>query len=194
LDDGAAHPGRRFAIQIGTLTANLEFLRAPAGELALRIHSITGTANGEVSPLDFLDWIAAEVAWVTKTRATGELGAIEVVGRDLRRAPTSELLESLGFVRRKNTALSCLSVVALGGAGGFGMGYLVFTIDEASVEGGAPEDQRRQFLKKTLGSASAFAFGVGTICIDRVRRDYRLRIEPVNAVTEAPAPGGATRS
>jgi hypothetical protein len=189
LDEGAAKPGKAFTLTVGSLVAKLEFARAPAGELSLRIHSLADANGGEASGLDFLEFIAAQVAWVTKKRAAGGLTAIEVSGRDLRSASARELLESLGFERRRGAVVSCLGWTAVGGVAGFGTGYLVFTFDEAKVEGGAPEDQRREFLKKTLGGTAGFALGTGALCVDRARRDYRLRIEPeVSPAKEPPLP------
>jgi hypothetical protein len=177
LDQGRKKPGVPFRAKLATLTAELEFLSNAESELRLQVNSVTRRASAEDFSLDLIELIAAQTAWVAKKRSEKPIRAVEVSTLDLRQAPASELLESLGFSRRKDLYLHCAKIAAVGGLAGYGAGYLVFVVDESGVEGGAPEDQRRSFLKKTVGSGVVFALGVGTACIDRERRSYRLRME-----------------
>jgi hypothetical protein len=177
LDLGRENTGTPFRAKLGAFSAELEFLPRGEKELHLRVNSLTRRASAEESSLDLLELIAAQVAWLTKKRSEGVISAVEVSAQDIRGTPSHDFLESIGFSRRKDLYLHCAKIAAVGGAVGSGLGYLVFVVDEAEVEGGAPEDQRRSFLKKTVGSGVAFTLGVATACIDRERRSYRLRME-----------------
>jgi len=186
LDWGLAHEGRDFIAKIGDLGGYMRFRRTKLGKLELLIDVVAkGSARelalGKVSSgPQFLDFIAAELAWIAKARATGKLErGLTIYGRDLQNRRLVDLLASIGFKKSKWPGPQCYVYGVIGGVLGYASGRLFFAQFDANDQNGSIYEEQRKFYRDVaFGAAGGVGVAVASACFNKTGRNYSIDFDP----------------
>jgi len=169
LDAGLFTPEKVFTAETDRFSSVLHFRVNKEGSVAL---DIVNFKEG-LSSFALLDFIGAQVAWISKKRSEKALTGIEIRGLKVSSQKAVDLLESIGFKKGRLPPRACFLAAGFGGTGGYFIGNFLFMRLEDEVENGSPEDERRHFYRDTtFGGVLGGGLGTALFCFRKTGRDY----------------------
>jgi hypothetical protein len=190
LDRGLASPGKRFSATVGDASVTFHFRARTEVSTALwRITDVSKALDlviddlrlgAKPDGLGFLNFVAAELGWIAKARATGKLErGLKIYGRDLESPRLADLLASIGFRKSKWPGPQCYLYGVAGGLLGYAGGHVFFGLVDANDENGSIYEEQRKFYRDvSFGSLGGAGIAVASACFNKTGRNYSIDFDP----------------